>query len=244
MEWKKNIDTNLGITIILVFAALFTIIDFYIVGSELDGYPFNDLSDEVVIEDKDTVVEDDNKGDVLLSNEEALTIGNELYEKVGKIYINHGGLVETYNSDGVNKPVYYNENSDGSFSRVDYSFFYDNKDSYPYLKLVISDVKNILSNDKFDDFCLEFSIVKYLDNYYRVDGDRGSNLLYGGTQLKVVSISKDKIVFDADAYYYINSEDALNSVPLFETESEIKSNIFELTYENETWKVNEFVMPY
>ena len=58
MEWKKNVNTNLGITIILVFAALFTIIDFYIVGSELDGYPFNDLSDEVVIEDKDTVVED------------------------------------------------------------------------------------------------------------------------------------------------------------------------------------------
>ncbi len=64
MEWKKNIDTNLGITIILVFAALFTIVDFYVIGSELDGYPFNDLSDEVVIEDKDTVVEDKDVVDV------------------------------------------------------------------------------------------------------------------------------------------------------------------------------------
>lgn len=59
MELKKNINTNLGITIILVFAALFTIIDFYIVGSELDGYPFNELSGNTVNSDvDDTVVED------------------------------------------------------------------------------------------------------------------------------------------------------------------------------------------
>lgn len=53
MEWKKNINTNLGITIILVFAALFTIVDFYIVGSELDGYPFNELSGNTVNSDVD-----------------------------------------------------------------------------------------------------------------------------------------------------------------------------------------------
>lgn len=61
MEWKKKVDTNLGITIILVFAALFTIVDFYIVGSELDGYPFNELSNNVVDNSSvndDTVVED------------------------------------------------------------------------------------------------------------------------------------------------------------------------------------------
>jgi hypothetical protein len=66
MEWKKKVDTNLGITIILVFAALFTIVDFYIVGSELDGYPFNELSGNVVndsnniIEHKDVDNEEDN----------------------------------------------------------------------------------------------------------------------------------------------------------------------------------------
>lgn len=66
MEWKKKVDTNLGITIILVFAALFTIVDFYIVGSELDGYPFNELSNNVVDNSSvndDTVVEDKEDAD-------------------------------------------------------------------------------------------------------------------------------------------------------------------------------------
>lgn len=58
MEWKKNINTNLGITIILVFAALFTIIDFYAISAEIDGYPFNELSGTNVNSDYDTVVED------------------------------------------------------------------------------------------------------------------------------------------------------------------------------------------
>ena len=58
MEWKKNINTNLGITIILVFAALFTIIDFYAISAEIEGYPFNELSGTNVNSDYDTVVED------------------------------------------------------------------------------------------------------------------------------------------------------------------------------------------
>lgn len=67
MEWKKNINTNLGITIILVFAALFTIIDFYAISAEIEGYPFNELSgntvnsdvDDTAVEDKDNSVIDD-----------------------------------------------------------------------------------------------------------------------------------------------------------------------------------------
>ena len=79
MEWKKNINTNLGITIILVFAALFTIIDFYIVGSELDGYPFNELSGNTnsntinnnnpVIEDKEVVEENNSESHYVISDD-------------------------------------------------------------------------------------------------------------------------------------------------------------------------------
>ena len=71
MEWKKNVNTNLGITIILVFAALFTIIDFYVIGSHIDGYPFNDLSGNIVdnSNDNDTIVEDKEVVDVEDSDE-------------------------------------------------------------------------------------------------------------------------------------------------------------------------------
>ena len=63
MEWKKNVNTNLGITIILVFAALFTIIDFYVIGAYMDGYPFNDLNGNTSsskINNNNPVVEDNN----------------------------------------------------------------------------------------------------------------------------------------------------------------------------------------
>lgn len=79
MEWKKKVDTNLGITIILVFAALFTIVDFYIVGSELDGYPFNELSnnvvdnssvnDDTVVEDKEVVEENNSESHYVISDD-------------------------------------------------------------------------------------------------------------------------------------------------------------------------------
>lgn len=77
MEWKKNINTNLGITIILVFAALFTIIDFYAISAEIEGYPFNELSgnivnsdvDDTVVEDKEVVEENNSESHYVISDE-------------------------------------------------------------------------------------------------------------------------------------------------------------------------------
>ena len=251
MEWKKNVDTNLGITIILVFAALFTIVDFYVIGSELDGYPFNDLSDSVVYNDEsnntNTVVEDNKIYDSeLLSEEEALKIGNELYKKAGEIFIRRGGSIEMENvSDDIRGSVGYKKNDDNSFSRVDdNSFFYNNKDYYRYVKLVISDVTDILSSKLFIDFCNDFEIIKYNNEYFRIEGDRGSNMLYGGTELNVISISNDKIVYDAVSSYYLNADDVFNHVSISEAQIEKKNNKFELILENGSWKVNEFTMPY
>lgn len=79
MEWKKNINTNLGITIILVFAALFTIIDFYAISAEIEGYPFNELSgktssnainnNNTVVEDKEVVEENNSESRYVISDE-------------------------------------------------------------------------------------------------------------------------------------------------------------------------------
>ena len=72
MEWKREVNTNLGITIILMFAAIFTIIDFYVVCSHIDGYPFNDVSgntinnsnnDNTVVEDKEVVEENNDNSE-------------------------------------------------------------------------------------------------------------------------------------------------------------------------------------
>ena len=79
MEWKKNINTNLGITIILVFSALFVIIDFYVIGAYMDGYPFNELSGNTnsntinnnnpVIEDKEVVEENNSESHYVISDD-------------------------------------------------------------------------------------------------------------------------------------------------------------------------------
>lgn len=58
MQLKDKIDTNLGITIILVFAALATVVSFIIVGNELDGYPFSiscgSVTNGIVNEEKES----------------------------------------------------------------------------------------------------------------------------------------------------------------------------------------------
>ena len=194
----------------------------------------------ILFRKKDNVIVDDN----VMTSEEALSIGYDLYDKVSDIYIHHGGDVDkTVSSDGDVKYVYYIKNSDGSFSTSETNNFNGTRD-FPYVKLVINDFRFILSDDMFKDFCSEFSISEYQGSYYRVDGDRGSIFGYAGTELKVVSISNDKLVFDAVSSYYLNYNDAINSVPITEAQIEVKTNRFELIFENGIWKVNKFTMAY
>lgn len=58
MDLKQNINTNLGITIILMFAAFFTVVGFYIVGAHMDGYPFDELFIGNTVEDKKDIDEE------------------------------------------------------------------------------------------------------------------------------------------------------------------------------------------
>ena len=179
-----------------------------------------------------------------IANEEALYIGNDLYNKITEVYIHHGGNVEkNVNSNGDVKLIYYKKNDDGSFS-VSESNNFNGTREIPYVKLIINDFRFIISDDMFSDFCSEFSISEYDGNYYRADGDRGSIFGYAGTELKVVSISNEKLVFDAVSSYYMNYEDAVNSVPISEAQIQTKTNKFELIFENGIWKVNKFTMAY
>ena len=76
MEMKKNVDTNLGITIILVISALFVICDFIYIGNELGwdlGFKSRknsnnvvekiDVGTQIISDDKDNtqVIEDENR---------------------------------------------------------------------------------------------------------------------------------------------------------------------------------------
>lgn len=229
MEWKQKVDTNLGITVILVFAALFTIIDFYVVGAHLDGYPFNDFSSS-----------EEGKSVALLSEEEAIEIGKELYDKASEVYI-HRGYEEEPNNSG--QAIFYIKNSDGSFSIAGTDYFYNNKE-YPYEKLAVDKIKKVLSDDNFKYFCSKFSIEEYQGEYYKIAGDRGSDMTYTGTELKIVSISENKIVFNAVSTYLLNFEDAFSDIPVSELETESKSEEFEIVLENGSWKVNAFTLAY
>ena len=118
MEWKQKVDTNLGITIILVFAALFTIIDFYVVGAHIDGYPFNDFSSNVsdVEENKESFQNGDKVFD--LSESDNADVKNE-DEKSTDDLIFECTFSEDYCLllDEDNKKLeYYNWDSEGNWS--------------------------------------------------------------------------------------------------------------------------------
>ena len=114
MEWKREVNTNLGITIILVFAAIFTIIDFYVVCSHIDGYPFNDVSgntinnsnnDNTVVEDKEVVDVEDNTGNSLVDTETCSMDGYCLLYDKDNIKIEYNFNVENH---GYNPELIFN----------------------------------------------------------------------------------------------------------------------------------------
>lgn len=87
MNLKKNVDTNLGITILLMVSAIFVLIDFIYIGNELGwdlGYPKNNSNykSEVLI-DNNSIVDDDNMIDVTEkeNSEYLLQVYNSRYKK-------------------------------------------------------------------------------------------------------------------------------------------------------------------
>ena len=187
----------------------------------------------------------DNNAAYSLTEEEALIIGNELFERVGSIYLHRGGSVEKkVDHNGNIQLVFYRKNADGSIIVSDSNNYSGKNDDVPYVRLIVDDILEILSKKLFNEFCKEFNIFKYNDSYYKVDGDRGSVFGYIGTELKFLSASKNKLLFNAVSSYYLNSDDVIKEVPISDAEIESRTNIFELIYEDNSWKVNKFTMPY
>ena len=59
MDTNAKVYINLEITVILVLAAILVIIDFYYIGSQLDGYPFDDITGgPLVINQNENVIDE------------------------------------------------------------------------------------------------------------------------------------------------------------------------------------------
>lgn len=230
MEWKKNVDTNLGITIILMFSALLIIFSFLIMGYELGwdfGYPKR--GSKTVINDKT-----DNYNEKKMTDEEALIIGNELYEKASKLSFHPNFTV--LSNDG--EDVKYVKDENGNF------VVSDEWGQGIYFKVVegIDEYKNLFS----ENLLLNMFSLNNGEYYSSItpSGGRGSNIYYADTVLSVLSVNENEIVFNADSYYYINYEDVLNNVSKDETDCDVKSNVFKLIKDNDVWKVDVFTLAY
>lgn len=242
MEWKKKVDTNLGITVILMFAAIFTIIDFYVVCSHIDGYPFNDVSgntinnsnnDNTVVEDKDVIEENDNQieNNKLLSEDDALKIGNELFEKMGGYNIGRGP--KEIDSNG--KVVGYTKADDNSFSVI------DNSDGMAfYYKLDKKKLSLIATEDYIRDYFNIYDFILYNGDYYGISGDRGSDISYIDTKLEILSITENTVVFNAVSTYFSDFSYQEGLLTAEDAPKENKINTFRIVKEGNNWKISEF----
>lgn len=234
MEWKKNVNTNLGITIILVFAALFVIIDFYVICSHIDGYPFNELSGNTTnntINENNTFIKEDVVD--IIDEATAIKIGNEKYNLASDLLFYPGFTVETDNDSDVkyiidnNIFVVTSEWQQGIYFKV---FSGIEK----YLDVFSGDMMNQL---------FEYSNGAYYSDM-TPSGGRGKRIDYISTELKVIEITDNSLLFDAVSSYYANTEDMINGVSVDDAEIVTESNLFELVLNNGEWKVNNFTIPY
>lgn len=224
---NKEVNTSAGITIFLLAATFLIFISFFIISRNVDHIGDVHVS-------KKNVERIEEKNDVnVLTEQEALTIGNDLFVKVSDIFVNRGLNVE---KDSNSQSVYYRRNADDSFV---VSSDFDNE-NHEYEKIIISDVKDLLTDDMFNEFCSMFDVIKYQDDYYRMVGFGSANISYKETELNVISITEDNIVFDAVSSYYVSLEESDNP----DDEFVYKNNKFELKKENNSWKVSEFFLPY
>lgn len=167
-----------------------------------------------------------NNNENLLSESDAISIGNKLHEDVGDLFVTHGlrdcDTVYSYN-----------------YFKMEVA---SNYDTYVYCKLKYDENRQVLSSNGF------LELVKYADaissqgEFYILAGDRGANISYQGFELKVVSIEENKITFKVDELYYDleYGEEAPSDKSLYE----VKTNDFVIVKEDNTWKVDSYTVAY
>lgn len=161
-----------------------------------------------------------NKSTSVLSTQEALTIGNEMYKKAKNCYWNG---------------VKYSENS---------SYDIDKNGSSYYKITNINEIKSVLVDEAFSDF-LNKKLIKEKDGeYYIVAADRGGDISYLDNELKIDSITENKIEFTSIEKYCANEED----YGVYNSSNDVKDIItkeykFVLVKESGKWKVSGFTLP-
>ena len=228
MNLKKNVDTNLGITILLMVSSLLVIFDFIYIGNELGwDLGFNSKNDNsgsnVFVGEEELYKTED---DILL-------LGNEMYDRASRFSF-HPEFV-----------VLSDDNGDVKFIKSDSGEFVvtDDWQQGIFFKVVsgIDEYKNLFTENMLNKMFI------YSDDEYYSDmtpsGGRGANIYYKDTILSIVLHDDNRIVYDAKSYY-IDGEEVDNSVSMDDSNSEIKTNTFELIKENGIWKVNDFTLAY
>ena len=169
---------------------------------------------ESVSENKDNSFKNN---DEVISNEEAITIGNELYKKINDIYF-------------LEFPI-------------DSELFIIGDDGYTYSKFDYeSEVKKYISSNFETKIKEEISIIGKDGVYYVADVGRGSNQYYCDSSLAIESIDANKIVFKTTISY-----DNVGTGPYkSECSNHIdytKTEQFIIVKENGNWVIDQFVLP-
>lgn len=230
---KKTVDTNLGITIILIISSLFLVCDFFYIGNELGwDLGFNSNSSNSIdnnIDNNNAVTEDFYEAD-----DDILILGNEMYDKAGK-FLFHPEFDVLSDDNG---DVKFIKSETGEFVQT------SNWQKGIYFKVVsgIDEYKNLFT-DNFLNTIFVSSNGEYFSDV-TPSGGRGTNIYYIDTVLSIVSHDDNRIVYEAKSYYYNNGDDMINRIPMSDSNCDVKTNTFEMIKENDVWKVSEFTLAY
>lgn len=211
---KKRVNSNVGILIILLFSLICFFLDYSFVSDKIGADNFfidfiNGKRDEVKIEYS------------VLSNEEALSVGSNLYDLICDYYSYYGPVIY----DGNGKNIYFVKDDKGMFS----VFTGEGYSVSRYSRLDVNKLKMYTSSNFVDSYISKNNFVYFNGNYYHKSYPRAIDSSYVDTKLEVVSISSDELLFNAISSY--------NS-------SNVKTDRFRVINSDGYWVIDEFIMPY
>lgn len=249
-EVKKKSKGSLIVIILLVIVIIGLVLYILFAGNSNISIIKNNNKN---VEDKNTTINNKDNETVktnVISNEEAISIGEDLYKKAASLYVSVGGKYEQVQPDqnGGSTYVCYRRNNDRSFTKANCSEFIGEGNSNYYFKLITSDITDLLTKNMFNVFILNFSvgigngiIEEYNGEYYRLAGDRGGNTSYRTSDLTVVKNDGDVITFDLTSYYDYSQDPA--AFDKSKADKKI-AQPFVIKKEDGVWKVDRFTEIY
>lgn len=199
MKLRKNVDTNLSITIILVFASLFIIIDFILIGNELDGYPFGIAVSDSVIEE-----ESDNVGSDVISNE------GESYIRTTSVDVIYGNRDTTVNVSIVDGELNIINDTeikeviigDEKIKCIHYDYY---QSSDTNVLFILTEAGNVYVNE----FYVQDSDINIFNNFVKINYTNVSEFVLVNNPDYGTIGEVDGIVDNKQAYVYALIDDSL-----------------------------------